>query len=135
MRKKDQIEISVLKRFGLRYSVLAAWDDSLRDHGIAVPANLSKLLERSRVKISSGCFPACDVGNDLGRIEAVLFAAATTAGEESAEAWLESLAECMSETKSIEELEKGIVFPAVKMHNKRFNFDGACGMEKAEEAI
>jgi len=132
MRKKDEIEISVLKRFGLRYSILAAWDDSLRDQGIPVPQSIAVPLERARVKISSGCFPSCDVGNDLGRIEAILFSAATTAGQESAESWLDSLGECMSEKASIEELERKIVFPAVKVHYNRFNFDGACGLEEAK---
>ena len=97
MRKKDEIELSLLKRFGLRYSVLAAWEENLREKGVAVRPGVEKMLARARVKISSGCFTACDVGTDLGRIEGILFSAATTAGEESAESWLDMLAECMSE--------------------------------------
>ena len=30
----------------------------------------------------------------------------------------------------IEEIEKKILFPHVKMHYNRFNFDGACGLEE-----
>jgi len=127
MRKKDAVEISVLKRFGLRHSILAAWDDYLRDKGIAVPQGISKMLESVRVKISSGCFPVCDVGCDLGRIEAVLFSTATTVGLESAEIWLEMLAESMAKGADIEEMGKKIAFPAVRLYYNRFNFNGACG--------
>jgi hypothetical protein len=127
IREKDKVELEVLQRFALRYSVLAAWENSLRDQGVMVPASVTKPLERARVKISSGCSSACDVGCDLGRIEAILFSTATTAGQESADSWLDTLGECMSPKANIEEIQKKIPFPAVKMHFNRFNFDCACG--------
>jgi hypothetical protein len=127
MRKKDEVEISVLKRYGLRYSVLAAWDDKLKAQGVTIPASVSKPLEKARVMISSGCFTACEVGADLGRIEAILFSLATTAGQESADSWLDTLGECMAENARVDEIEKKINLPAVKMYYNRFKFDGACG--------
>ncbi|MEW6718824.1 MAG: hypothetical protein AB1346_00050 [Thermodesulfobacteriota bacterium] len=127
MRDKDRVELSVLKRFCLRYSVLAAWQEDLRGQGIMIPASVSKPLERVRVKISSGCFPACDVGCDLGRIEAILFSTATTAGLESADSWVDTLGECMAENAKVEEIEGRIKLPSVKMHYNRFKFDGGCG--------
>ncbi|MEW6718825.1 MAG: hypothetical protein AB1346_00055 [Thermodesulfobacteriota bacterium] len=121
-REKDKVELSVLKRFGLRYSVLAAWEEQLRERGIAVPASVGKPLERSRVMISSGCFPVSEVSDDLGRIEAILISAATTAGQENAEEWLDTLGECMAENAKVEEIEGKIRLPAVKMHYNRFRF-------------
>ena len=53
---KNKVELAVLKEYGLRYSVLAAWEDNLRDQGVMVPASVSKPLEKARVLISSGCF-------------------------------------------------------------------------------
>jgi len=122
-----KVELSVLKKYGLRYAILAAWAHALRDQGIAVPPNLDKPFEKVRVKISSGCFSVCDVGCDLGRIEAMLFSTATTAGQETADSWVDMLGECMSEYANIDEIEKRIKLQAVKMHYNRFDFGGACG--------
>jgi hypothetical protein len=124
---QSRVELSVLKKYGLRYAILAAWAHSLRDQGIAVPSRLAKPFETARVKISSGCFSVCDVGCDLGRIEAVLFTTATTAGQETADSWVDMLGECMSETANVDEIEKRIDVHAVKMHYNRFKFGGACG--------
>lgn len=130
LREKDQIELSLLKRFGLRISILEAWEGSLRAKGISVPPAVSMKLSRARVKVSSGCFSACDVGSELGRIEGSLVSAAGSLGEEEIEPWLEFLAECMSEEKPVEEMEKNTRFPAIKMYFNRFNFDGPCGVWK-----
>jgi len=124
--EKDKVELSVLKQYGLRYSVLAAWDDNLRDKGVMVPASVTKPLERARTLISSGCFSVGEVGADLTRIEAILFSVATTAGQESAETWLDTLAECMSPKANIDAVEKKIGFPAVKTYFNRFDFSGSC---------
>jgi hypothetical protein len=127
LNDQTRIELSVLKKYGLRYAILAAWAHALRDQGVAVPANLAKLFEKVRVKISSGCFSVCDVGCDLGRIEATLFSTATSAGQETADSWVDMLGECMSEYANIDEIEKRINVQAVKMHYNRFDFAGACG--------
>ena len=126
LRKKDEIEMSLLKQFGLRISILAAWEESLRSKGIAFSPTVDTTLARARVKISSGCFTACDVGCDLGRIEGALTSAAGS-GEEGADQWLELLADSMSENAPVDEIVKKIEFPAVKMHYNRFNFDCVCG--------
>ena len=130
IRKKDEIEVSLLKRFGLRYAILAAWEADMVKKGIAVPPTVPRQLARARMKISSGCFTACDVGCDLTRVEASLISACTTTTEpsdESCDFWMNMLAESMAEQVEIDELEKKIVFPAVKMQYNRLNFDGACG--------
>jgi hypothetical protein len=69
IREKDQVEISVLKRFGLRISILEAWEGILRAKGVAIPSDVPKTLASARVKVSSGCFTACDVGCELRRVE------------------------------------------------------------------
>ena len=127
MREKDHVEISVLKRFGLRISILQAWEGSLRNKGVAIPSDVSKTLSNARVKVSSGCFTACDVGCERRRVEGNLVSAAGSLGEEATEPWLDMLGECMSEKTDPGDFEKNINFPAVKMHYNRFQFDGACG--------
>lgn len=127
MRKKDQIEMSMLRRFGLRVAILEAWEEKLRVKGVAIPSAVSGALARARVKVSSGCFTACEVGCELGRIEATLVSLAGALGEDAAEPWLEMLGECMSEKSAIEDIERNIQFPAVRTYMNRFQFDGACG--------
>jgi hypothetical protein len=124
--EKGNVELSVLKTYGLRYSILAAWEEELRSKGITLVPNIAKPLEAVRVKISSGCFSVCEVGCDLGRIEAHLLTAASSAGVTNIDDWLSFLGECMSETADFEAVEKKIPFPAVKMHYNRFDFSGAC---------
>lgn len=127
LKDQGKVELSVLKKYALRYAILAAWAHALRDQGIAVPPSLGKPFEKVRVKISSGCFSVCDVGCDLARIEAMLFSTATSAGQETADSWVDMLGECMSEYANIDEIEKRIKRQAVKMHYNRFDFGGACG--------
>jgi hypothetical protein len=127
IRKKDQVEISILRRFGLRVSILEAWEESLRIKGAAIPSSVSGALARARVKVSSGCFTACEVGCELGQVEATLVSLAGALGEEAAEPWLEMLGECMSEKSPIEDIERNIQFPAIRAYMNRFQFDGACG--------
>ncbi len=124
---KNKVELAVLKEYGLRYSVLEAWDNKLRERGVMVPASVSKPLEKARVMISSGCFGVAEVGADLTRVEAILFSVATSTGQEDAEIWLETLGECMGPKANIDAVEKKIGFPAVKTYFNRFDFSGACG--------
>ncbi len=127
IREKDQVEISVLKRFGLRISILEAWEGILRAKGVAIPSDVPKTLASARVKVSSGCFTACDVGCELRRVEGNLISAAGILGEEDTEPWLDMLGECMAEKTDMKDIEKNIQFPAVRTHLNRFRFDGACG--------
>jgi len=120
-----RVEHSVLRKYGLRYAVLAAWADELRTQGVRIVPDTAKPLEAVRVKISSGCFSTCEVGCDLSRIEGVLVSAATSAGKDTVETWLEILGEAMSETADVDEIERKVQLPAVKMYYNRFDF-GPC---------
>ncbi len=124
----DQVknELSILRVYGLRYSVLAAWEEELRMKGVRIVPNIAKPLEATRVKISSGCFSACEVGADLGRIEAHIVTAAANSGVTNIDEWLGFLGDCMAATADFEAVEKKIPFPAVKSHYNRFKFGGAC---------
>ncbi|MBE0603635.1 MAG: hypothetical protein IH611_08405 [Deltaproteobacteria bacterium] len=122
---KNKVELALLKEYGLRYSVLAAWENALREKGVMVPASVSKPLEKARVLISSGCFTACEVGADLTRIEAILISTATSAGNDP-DNWVETLSECMSPEANIDAIEKKIGFSAVKSYFNRFDFSGEC---------
>ncbi|MBE0569512.1 MAG: hypothetical protein IH576_02620 [Deltaproteobacteria bacterium] len=127
MREKDRVELSVLKKYGLRFAILAAWEEGLRSRKVAVPPGVSKMLEIARVKISSGCFSVCDVGCDLGRVEAILVSLCASTDLDFCDSWLETLGDCMADDANIEEIQKKVNLPAVKMHYNRFHFDGACG--------
>lgn len=124
--EKNLVELGVLKDYGLRYSVLAAWDDNLRDNGVMVPASVTKPLEKARVLISSGCFGVSEVGADLNRIEAILMTTATSAGQDP-ERWMDTLAACMDPSANVELIEEKIGLPAVKVYFNRFDFSGECG--------
>jgi len=119
-------ELLVLKMYGLRYSILAAWEEELRLKGFKVVPDIAKPLEALRVKISSGCFSVCEVGRDLGQIEAHLVSSASSCGGTNIDDWLTFLGDCMSATADFEVLENKIPFPAVKTHLNRFKFGGAC---------
>lgn len=124
--EKNRVELAVLKVCGLRYSVLAAWDDNLRDNGVMIPASVTGPLEKARLLISSGCFGVEEVTADLNRIEAILISTAASAGQDT-DRWVDTLAECMSPKADIDSIEKKIGFPAVKAYFNRFDFSGACG--------
>ncbi len=123
-----RVEIGVLKRYGLRWAVLAAWADELRAHGATLPAALPGQLEAGRVKISSGCFSSCEVGCDLTAIEAALVpaaAAADAAGNVSF--WLDLLARAMEDDDGMERL---LRLPAIRVHYAGCGFGPcACGGE------
>lgn len=69
---QTKVELAVLQKYGLRWAVLAAWDDELRRSGRAAIAEVAKKVEAARVKIASGCFSSCEVGCDLPGIERLL---------------------------------------------------------------
>jgi hypothetical protein len=118
------VERSVLRQYGLRYAILAAWSDELRSQKIKVVPDPVKTLEGARVKISSGCFSVCEVGCDLSRIEGILVSTASSAGSDTVDSWLDLLADSMS-SRPVEEIERRIQLPAIKTYFNKFGF-GPC---------
>jgi len=122
-----RVEIAVLKRYGLRWAVLAAWADELRTRGAALPAALAGQLEAARVKISSGCFSSCEVGCDLSAIEAALVPADAAGATNSVNFWLDLLGRAMEDDDAMERL---LRVPAVRVHYAGCGFGRcACGGE------
>jgi len=104
-------EISMLERYALRWSVLAAWADELRSRKIPVELSVGQKFEATRVKLASGCYSSCEVGSDLGYIEGVLVSCDASTSHTKVDFWLELLGRAMEDTGSIERLLK---VPAVK---------------------
>lgn len=124
---QNRVEIEVLKRYGLRWAVLAAWADELRGAGAVLPVALAGQLEAGRVKISSGCFSSCEVGCDLAAIEAALVPADAARETSRVTFWLELLGRAMEDDDALERL---LRLPAVKVHYAGCGFGRcACGGE------
>ncbi len=100
--ERVRAEISVLEKFGLRWAVLAAWCEELAHRGLAL--DLRKQLEDSRLKLASGVFSSCEIGCDLGRIEAMLTAADASSTPDSTAYWLDLLGQAMAEGGSVDAL-------------------------------
>ncbi len=73
MATTDQDERKVsfewLKKFGMKWAVLAALVIDLGKRGIRVPSEVNEQLKLARMKIMSGCFSPCEVGCALGKLE------------------------------------------------------------------
>ncbi len=93
--ERTQAEIAVLEKFGLRWAVLAAWCEELAHRGLAL--DLGRQLEDSRLKLASGAFSSCEIGCDLGRIEAMLTGADASSTPDSTAYWLDLLGRAMAE--------------------------------------
>jgi hypothetical protein len=67
--KAIEQDVELLKKYGLRWSVLAAWRDALELRRVAVAPETDRTLEKARIKLASGCFNVCEVGCDLQTVE------------------------------------------------------------------
>ena len=89
-------EEMVLKQYGLRWAVLAAWRDALQLQRVPMPADADRLLENARVKIASGCFSVCEVGCDLAQLEAALTSFDASTSHSGVDFWVDMLGHSMS---------------------------------------
>jgi hypothetical protein len=80
-------------------------------------------LMMARTKIASGTFSACEVGCDLGQIEAVLVSADVSSMRNAAEDWLELLATAMDESMDVERV---LQVPTVRFHFVNCNLPCKC---------
>ncbi len=104
-------EEALLKKFGLRWAVLAGWRDALRLRHVDIPAEADRLLENARIKIASGCFSVCEVGCDLSQLEAVLTSADASSHHNWVDFWVDMLANSMAEDAEVERILK---VPAIR---------------------
>ena len=102
---------AVLKQYGLRWAVLAAWRDALQLRRVELPVETERLLENARVKIASGCFSVCEVGCDLSQLEAALTSIDASSHHNWVDFWVDMLGHSMA---SDAETERILKVPAVK---------------------
>ena len=87
---------TVLRQYGLRWAVLAAWRDALQLRQVSLPVGADRLLENARIKIASGCFSVCEVGCDLTQLEAVLSSFDASTPHNGVDFWVDMLGHSMS---------------------------------------
>lgn len=118
-------EFAVLKKYALRWAILAAWDDELQGRGVATSTRCESRLEESRVKIASGCFGSCHIGCLLADIEAELVSADASTEDSKVDAWIELLGKAMNDP------EVALGLTAVKFRYSDCVAGGcACGAQK-----
>jgi hypothetical protein len=104
-------EEQVLKKYGLRWSVLAAWRDALKLRSVATPAEIDHTLEKARTELASGCFSACQIGCDLQTVERALTIADASTDHNWVDFWLDMLGHSMTDVAATEQLMK---IPAIR---------------------
>jgi hypothetical protein len=104
-------EEAVLKQYGLRWAVLAAWRDALQLRRVVLPDEADRLLERARIKIVSGCFSVCDVGCDLSQLEALLTSTDASSHHNWVDFWVDVAGHSMSSEVDTQAILK---IPAIK---------------------
>lgn len=102
----DSSEIDALSRYGMRWAVLMSLKLDLCDKGVEIPSTIITELHMSRVMLESGCFPSCEIGCSLDKIEAVLISKAASFREECVDGWLALLEKAMTRKLVQEELNK-----------------------------
>jgi hypothetical protein len=112
-------ELNVLKQYGLRWAVLAAWRDALHLRHVDLSKEADRLLENARVKISSGCFSVCEVGCDLSQLEALLTSSDASSHHNWVDFWVDMLGHSMT---SDAETERILKVPAVKARYNNCGF-------------
>jgi hypothetical protein len=117
--ERTQTEIEVLEKFGLRWSILAAWHEELVKRQVSVGGDVPRNLELVRAKLSTGCITRCEIGCDLGEIEGILVSRDGESPAPSVDFWLGLLGEAMSEAPRSEEI---LRYPPVKFHYRNCGF-------------
>ena len=95
--QQDERKVSFdwLKKFGMKWAVLAAWVIDLGRRGVRVPAAVNEELKAARMKIMSGCFSPCDVGCAFGKLEGQLISLGSALGEDYLRPWFGLLGQAM----------------------------------------
>jgi hypothetical protein len=104
-------EVEVLRSYGLRWAVLAAWRDALKLRHVGLSAETDRALDNARLKIASGCFSVCSVGCDLSAVEGALMSADSSSQHNWVDFWVDLLAQSMTGGSETERILK---IPAVK---------------------
>jgi hypothetical protein len=114
----------VLEQYACRWAVLAAWHDDLQKRSIILKPEVPEKIDLARTKIATGCFSVCEVGCDLGKIEALLTSADASSQNNTAENWIELLAKAMDDPSGVERV---LCVPAVKFQYVNCKLPCSCG--------
>ena len=95
--QQDERKVSFewLKKFGMKWAVLAALVIDIGKRGIRVPPDTNEQLKLARMKIMSGCFSPCEVGCSLGKLEGQLIAVGSALGDDYLRPWSDLLGQAM----------------------------------------
>jgi hypothetical protein len=109
--KTVEQDVELLTKYGLRWSVLAAWRDALELRRVEVAPDTDRTLEKARVKLASGCFNVCEVGCDLQTVEGALISADSSTDHHWVDFWIDLLGHSMTDMAATEQLLK---IPAIR---------------------
>ena len=95
--QQDERKVSFewLKKFGMKWAVLAALVIDLGKRGVRIPTDVNEQLKLTRMKIMSGCFSPCEVGCSFGKLEGQLVAIGSSLGEDYLRPWFDLLGQSM----------------------------------------
>jgi len=89
------VSFDLLKKYGMKWVVLAAWVIDLGKRGIRVPSDVNEELKVARMKIMSGCFSPCEIACAFGKLEGQLIALGASLGEDYLRPWSDLLGQAM----------------------------------------
>ena len=106
-------ESQILAKYGIRWSILAAWRRELASRGVHFDAGIADRLDSSRVKLATGCFSSCEVGCELAAVERVLVSHSTTVCDGETDFWMELLGRAMAGDENLLDC---VSIPAIRTH-------------------
>jgi len=90
-----EVSFDSLKKYGMKWAVLAAWVIDLGKRGVRVPSAVNEELKVARMKIMSGCFSPCEIACAFGQLEGQLIALGASLGEDYLRPWSDLLGQAM----------------------------------------
>jgi hypothetical protein len=121
------VEKDVIKKYAVRWAVLAAWHADLRRRNLEIPVTHASLLGEARIKIASGCFGSCHIGCVLSEIEGDLMSVDASTPDSTANTWVDRLGQIMSGYAGIESV---LGIPAVKFQFSECGLTGSCSCKR-----
>ena len=89
------VSFDLLKKYGMKWAVVAALVIDLGRRGIRVPSDVNEELKVARMKIMSGCFSPCEIACAFGKLEGQLIALGASLGEDYLRPWSDLLGQAM----------------------------------------
>jgi hypothetical protein len=90
-----EVSFDLLKKYGMKWAVVAALVIDLGRRGIRVPSDVNEELKVARMKIMSGCFSPCEIACAFGKLEGQLIALGASLGEDYLRPWSDLLGQAM----------------------------------------